>query len=174
MPAPKAAAPAPAAPAKVEAPKTQDAKPTKEGQEIANFSLPMAFENKLVKFADVISASSAKLTVLTFTNTSCAACMDEMNELTKAKAKYGKNLLVVAVVTDYNAGRIAENLGEDTKKAFTFLADPNFTVPPLYGFTYTPAAVFVQGGKVVALESGYNPSPKAREELQAKVASLLK
>lgn len=172
--APAAPAAAPAAPPKVVAPQSQEAKPTTEGKDIANFSLPAAFENKMLKFADIIGASSAKLTVLTFTNTSCAACMDEMGVLTALKSKLGKDLLVVAVVTDYNAGRIAENLGEDTKKAFAFLSDPHFTVPPLYGFTYTPATAFVKGGKVVSLESGYNPSPAARDALKAKVESLIK
>lgn len=172
--APGAPAPPPPPP-KVEPPQSQEAEPTAEGKKIANFNLPFAFENKMAKFDEVLKAAgNPKVAVLTFTNTSCAACQDEMAVLTNLKAKYGKDMFIVAVVTDYNAKRIAENLGEDTKKSMTFLSDPFFTVPPLYGFNATPASAFIKGDKVLSLESGYLPTAEARQALREKIDGYMK
>lgn len=179
--APAAGAPAapapPPPPPQVQAPKTQEAKPSSVGQDYAAFQLPLAFENKMAKFSDLMGTQgkAAKITVLTFTNTSCASCMDEMMVLSSLKSKYGKDIFVVAVVTDYNAKRIAENLGEDTKKAYTFVSDPYFTVPPLYGFTSTPATAFIKpNGKVDLLDSGYLPTDAGRKAYIEKVEKYLK
>ncbi len=173
---PPAAPAAPPPPPKVQAPKTQPGSPATVGAQFSDFDLPFAFENKLTKFSDLLKANSKKkLTILTFTNTSCASCQDEVQVLATLKDKLKDELQVVIVVTDLNAQRIADALGK-VKDHFQFwLSDPYFTVPKLYTFRYTPATVFIApSGKVLDLQSGFEPTDEGRAALVTKVEGYLK
>ncbi len=176
-PAAPAAPAAPPAPPKVQPPKTQVGPKASVGQPFADFELPMAFENKLQKLSAILKDSnSRKVTVITFTNTSCASCQDEINVLATLKTKHKDALQVICVVTDYNAKRIADALGDDVKKAFkNWLSDPYFTVPIQYGIKATPGTVYVgSNGKVIDIVEGFVPTDEGRAELTAKIEEMLK
>jgi thiol-disulfide isomerase/thioredoxin len=181
--APPAAAPAapavaaPAPPPQVVPPRVQKGPKAAVGSQYADFEVPAAFENKMVKFSDIFkSASQKKLTVITFTNTTCSSCQAEVAVLAQLKMKHKDLLQVVVVVTDFNAKRITDNLGADVKNAFNYwLSDPGFSVPLQHGFKSTPATVYIAGnGKILDLQEGFVPTEEGQAELVAKIEGYLK
>ena len=106
--------------------------------------------------------SAGKVTVVVYMQTSCAACRKEL-ETIKDMLTYVPELNIVAISVD--AGSTARILKyvEHYQFPFTFLHDPSFTTPELFGFSYTPATVVIgKDGKILHLKGGYRRGDEKR------------
>ena len=171
--APKAAAPA-AAPAKPAVPAAAPAKPVipKVGDNSPNFTLKEAVTGAEIDLASL--REKAPFTLITFTNSACSACRDEMDVLARLKEKQGKEKInMLAIFTDMGGEAGAKRAIESYKDTFVYLMDPSFTTPPMYGFQYTPATVIMdKKGKVVMLKGGFTAD--MGPEFSREIAALLK
>jgi peroxiredoxin len=103
-----------------------------------------------------------KVSVVVYMQTSCAACRKEL-EAIKSMLSYVPELNVVAISVDAGSpARILKYI-EHYQFPFTFLHDPSFTTPELFGFSYTPATVVIgKDGKIVYLKGGYRRGDEKR------------
>jgi thiol-disulfide isomerase/thioredoxin len=170
--APAAAAPAaPAAPVKVQAPAKQEMAQVAEGAAVPDVKLPFAFENKMASLKDLVSKGKP-VTLVSFVNTACASCVGEIKLLQDLEAKSPGKLSLVLIVTDRTADRAASTFGG--KEKMTYLLDPNFSAPPVFGFKSTPALVVIKDGKIKKLVTGFVPSEEGATELTALIEAGIK
>ena len=158
-----AAAPAAAAPAKPPV--------LKVGDMFQEFSIPDG-DGKNVSFnADI--KGKAKFTALVFMNTSCSACQMEAR-IMNGLANENKDLKVYGLLVDARGeAAIAGYKERNPTPNIAFLVDKAFTVPPVYGFTYTPAMVIVdKSGKIIESKGGFLASQG--EEFAKNMKDLLK
>jgi peroxiredoxin len=96
-----------------------------------------------------------KVTVVVYMQTSCAACRKELEAL-KNMMSFVPELNVVSISVDAGSpARILKYI-EHYQFPFTFLHDPSFSTPELFGFSYTPATVVMgKDGKIIHLKGGY-------------------
>lgn len=109
-------------------------------------------------------------TALVFMNTSCSACMQEMNGLMKL-GEETKKLTVVAVAVDVKGKEAVERfLGANEKyKPLTFALDPKYALATKFNFSFTPASLILdKSGKILARQIGWNA------ENEAAVAKIVK
>lgn len=158
------------APAAGDAPAAEPEKPkiAKVGDAFPLLELPIALSGG--KTAKLDAGFFRQVTGIVFMNTSCLACRSELELLNAAKQKYQDKLNVVAISIDMNGEKAVEMYTTKFKFDATYLLDPEFTVPPKLGVSYTPALVIVgKDGKIKAVKTGYNPSTD-----RDAVVSLLK
>jgi peroxiredoxin len=105
--------------------------------------------------ANLGELSKGKVTAVVYMQTSCAACRKELEAL-KTMLEYVPELNIIAVSVDAGSpARILKYI-EHYQFPFTFLHDPSFTTPELFGFSYTPASVVLgKDGKIIFLKGGY-------------------
>ncbi|MFC1855991.1 TlpA family protein disulfide reductase [Thermodesulfobacteriota bacterium] len=104
------------------------------------------------KMADLNEMIKGKVTVIIFMQTSNAGSRRALEKMNTALETYPE-LNVVAICVDAGSpARILKYI-EHHKFPFTFLHDPKFTIPELFGYSYTPtAAVIGKDGKVIYLD----------------------
>lgn len=146
-----AKAPAPAAPAAPAEPPV-----AKVGDAVVDFTLPDPISGKKINFMKDIKG---KTTAIVFMNTGCSACLAELTEIDKLKKDVKDKLNIVAVAVDKRGEAVVKAYAEAYQFDVTYLIDPSFTLPPAYGFNYTPAMILVnKEGKIVLSMGGFNPS----------------
>ncbi|MFA6147215.1 MAG: TlpA disulfide reductase family protein [bacterium] len=144
--------------------------PVKVGEIAGNFTLKDV-DSKEKELSSL--KGNAPYTVLTFTNSVCSACRDEMSMLAKVWQKNKEKLQLVAIFTDASTDVGAKATKEMYKDAFVCLMDPAFTIPPAFGFEYTPAMVLIdKSGKVLYSKGGYNKG--MGEQTSKEIVSFLK
>jgi thiol-disulfide isomerase/thioredoxin len=100
-----------------------------------------------------------KTVALAFMNTTCSACQAEVSLLAKLAAKNVDTLAVYLVAVDVRGDRLVKTYSENYKYKVQYLLDPSFSIPPLYGFNYTPALVLLnKAGEIVYKKGGYTPA----------------
>jgi thioredoxin-related protein len=63
------------------------------------------------------------------------------------------------IAVDIRGEKLVKSYSEHYKYNVDYLLDPRFTIPPVYGFNYTPALVLLdKSGKVVYKKGGYSPT----------------
>jgi len=105
--------------------------------------------------ANLSELSKGKITAVVYMQTSCAACRKELEAL-KTMLEYVPELNIIAISVDAGSpARILKYI-EHYQFPFSFLHDPSFTTPELFGFSYTPATVVLgKDGKIIYLKGGY-------------------
>lgn len=112
--------------------------------------------------------------VLSFAQTACSMCREEMVFLKEFQnANVGK-IKVVVILADLKPSLdLVKSLKKDYMLEFDFLSDPAFKVPDAYGFSYTPAAVLLdKEGKVLEQFGGFSTSQKI--DMKKKLSAHLK
>lgn len=132
--------------------------PLKTGDLVTDFTLRNGLAAGDVNFVKDIKGRSA-VTVLLFFNTGCSACMAELDEASKVAKELGDDKLkVYAIAVDRRGEQAVKAYFEIYKHQATYLLDPTFTMPPKFGFSYTPASLLVdRDGKIVFMKGGYDP-----------------
>ena len=150
-PAAAPAAPAAAAPAPPPPPPVAD----KAGVKVSDWTA------KLVDGGDVKSASLAgKPYAVVFVNSSCAACRSELGEL--MNLQFRPDFAVYIGAVDIKPERVIATYRDTFKITFPILDDSKFQVAKVFGISFTPASVIVDGsGKVEAWSAGYTEETKA-------------
>ena len=126
------------------------------GDEITNFALPDGITGAKVSYNTDIKGKS-KVFILSFMTTTCMACKKEMTLLSSLANEYSADLKVYAISVDFNG----EKTVPEYDKAYGFkvaryMLDPDFKVPHLFGFSFTPSLVVATGdGKIVYMKGGF-------------------
>ncbi len=120
-----------------------------------------------IKLVNINKFSKGKVTVLIYMQTSCAACRKELEALNNMLA-YVPDLNVIAISVDAGSQKRIKKYIDHYKFPFTFLHDPSFTTPELFGFSYTPASVLLdKSAKIIFIKSGW--SNRGREKRMLKI-----
>ena len=100
--------------------------------------------------------------VVFFTNSTCSSCRSEAALLASMKADLKEKMVLVGVLTDLSQTGYT-TLDKSVQEAATFLHDPEFKTPPVFGFPYTPALIIIKDGKIVGEKGGFNPATDSKE-----------
>ncbi|HWR97424.1 MAG TPA: redoxin domain-containing protein, partial [Candidatus Methanoperedens sp.] len=103
----------------------------------------------------------AKVTALVFFNTGCSSCFAELAEASNAVKAVNDpaKLEVYAIAVDKRGALSVKAYDEGNQFAVKYLLDPEFKVPPVFGFRYTPAMVVAgKDGKIMEVRGGFDPS----------------
>jgi len=148
----------------------EEMKVAKEGDNAPEFSLTNPISGKTVSFMKDIKG---KTSALIFMNTGCSACLAEVQEVNDLKKDVGDKLTVWAIAVDKRGEAVVKAYAEQYQFDVNYLIDPTFTLPPQFGFSYTPALVIVnKDGKIVLTRGGYNPAAAKGELTKAIKAKL--
>jgi peroxiredoxin len=142
----------------------------KKGKEVPDFSVK-TLDGKTVSFAKDIKGKK-DLTVLVFMQTACAACANEMDLVGKFAAENKEKVAFYAVATDMAGAKTVKPYSERHRSNATYLLDPDFKVPALFGFSYTPSlAAVAKDGTLVFKFGGYGDFTRQRilNQLEAAV-----
>lgn len=136
------------------------------GDEVPPFSISM-LSGKTVNSVDLFAKN--KVVLITFLQTACSLCKAEITELQKLVKDYKGGVVVLPIAVDMRTGKeFLENYKAENAVDFDFGIDPKFTVPPMFGFSFTPSSVVVTDGKISHLFRGYD------EEIRKEVDQLFK
>jgi thiol-disulfide isomerase/thioredoxin len=92
-------------------------------------------------------------------NTTCSACQAEVVLLSKLAAMHEGKLDVYLIAVDMRGKNLVKSYHENYKYNVEYLLDPRFSLPPHYGFGYTPALVLLdKTGKILYKKGGYYPA----------------
>ncbi|MDF1553173.1 MAG: TlpA disulfide reductase family protein [Deferrisomatales bacterium] len=118
----------------------------------------------------VAEALSGSVGAIAYMQTSCAACRKELIALKEISAKY-PSLKIIAVSVDSGNPARVKRYKDHFGFEFSFLHDPGFQTPELFGFSFTPALVLVdKTGKIAHLKGGYRPGDEV--DLEQKILAL--
>jgi peroxiredoxin len=130
----------------------------KAGDSMPDFLLKNGLTGEEVSFNEQIKGKSPVI-VIVFFNTGCSACIAEMDEASKAAVELGEEKVqVFGIAVDKRGAQAVRAYDEIYKYQVTYLLDPTFSMPPKFGFSYTPASVFVGGdGTIRVVKGGFDP-----------------
>lgn len=141
------------------------------GDPAPNFELP-GLDGKVVSFSKDIKGKKP-LAIIVFMTTACSACQSEIAAINELMGRYGSKVTMYSVAVDIRGAANVKPYSEMYNYKTTYLLDPKFTVPRLFGFNYTPSVVMIdKSGKVVFMKGGYAPGDE--EILQEKIVAVLK
>jgi len=132
-------------------------KPVEVGQRVPEFSLP-DLEGRTVSFERDIRGK-APLTLLFFMTTACSPCFEELQELSELARRNPGRLHVWSVAADLRGARTVAPYQKMNRFQVNYLIDPKFSLPRIFGFSYTPSlAILDAEGVVLHLKGGYSPN----------------
>ncbi len=141
------------------------------GDMVPDFTLPDLSGNNISFEKDIKGKNDAAAII--FMTSACSACQAEVSAMNDIKGKFKEKFGIYAIAVDI---RGADTVGPYTKTYkydATFLLDPKFTVPRIFGFSYTPSIVLAdKAGKIVFKKGGYTPGDE--DLIVEKVAELVK
>jgi thiol-disulfide isomerase/thioredoxin len=142
------------------------------GDKLAEFSLADGVTGDTVSLAKDFVGKS-KVLAVSFMNTSCSACNAEIRLLSQMAGKY-PDLKVIAMAVDARGAAVVKSYNENNKYKVSYVLDPEYTQPPRYGFSYTPALILAdKDGKIFYMKGGFNPI-KESDALIKEIESKLK
>lgn len=142
------------------------------GDTVADFALPDGLNGAPVKFSSDILGQADKLIALVFMNTSCSACQAEVSLMSRLAEKYGDKFKVYVIAVDMRGAQLVKGYDASYKYNVQYLLDPEFTIPPLFGFNYTPAMVLInKKGEILYKKGGYDRN--TTDELVDEIKSHL-
>jgi thiol-disulfide isomerase/thioredoxin len=123
------------------------------GDRAPNFKLRDGLSGQPVELNGLLGDS---VVALTFMNTTCSACQAEVTLLSKLAGKHEGKLKVYLVAVDMRGQKLVKAYAQNYKYNVGYLLDPQFSIPPLYGFNYTPALVLLdKEGTIIYKKGGY-------------------
>lgn len=143
----------------------------KVGDSIEDFTLPDGLGDKDLNFTKDIKGKN-KVTAFIFANTSCGACRKEIEALSNLSKEY-KDFKTYVVLVDMNGSEMVHTFHERFKFDVTYLLDPEFTIPPVYGFYFTPSLLLVNQDGVIEFKKGGYSMRKDEQTLKDKVGELV-
>jgi peroxiredoxin len=94
--------------------------------------------------------------VLSFVNTTCSSCNDEMQDMKKFIDKNPGKVQYFPIIVDARPNLTVKPFKQGTGYTFTFLLDPGYMYGRKYGATYSPFTVVTdKDGKIVKMFNGY-------------------
>ncbi|WP_025322899.1 TlpA family protein disulfide reductase [Deferrisoma camini] len=139
-----------------------------QGEAFPSLNLPDVEGGRTVDVKDYLSGSVG---AVVFMQTSCAACRKELLALKELRERY-PGIRVVAISVDSGSPARVKRYREHFGFQFPFLHDPEFKTPGLFGFSFTPALVLVDGaGTIALLKGGYRPGDE--KVLETRIRELL-
>ncbi len=127
------------------------------GAEIPDFTFKDALSGADVNFQKDIKGKGKY--VIVFMNTGCSACLAELRTVDKVLNATEGKVKGYCVAVDRRGEQIVKAYNDQYKFGMTYLLDENFTLPPKFGFAYTPAMIVGdKAGKIVMLKGGFDPS----------------
>ena len=146
-------------------------KPADVGDKVPNFELPGLDGANLSFDKDIKGKNDAAF--LIFMTSACSACQAEVSAVNDIKVKYKDKVGIYAIMVDIRGIDTVKPYTVTYKYDATYLLDPKFTVPRLFGFNYTPSILLIdKDGKIVFKKGGYTPGDE--EMLQDKVVGMVK
>lgn len=141
------------------------------GDKVPEFSLPNLGGGDVSFEKDIKGKHEA--TAIIFMTSACSACQAEVSAMNDIKGKFKEKLGIYAVAVDIRGADTVKPYTETYKYDATFLLDPKFTAPRLFGFSYTPSIVLAdKAGKIVFKKGGYTPGDE--DMIVEKVAEIVK
>ena len=131
----------------------QEAEFAKEGDPLPEFTLPNALAEGDVTSKDI--SGTKGLVAMVFMNTGCSACLAEIKEVSETVDNVGADKVTAyAIAVDKRGKAVVESYNSTYGFKVTYLLDPSFTIPPMFGFSYTPAIVLAKDGNFFLFEEG--------------------
>ncbi len=135
------------------------------GQPVPEFSLA-GLDGQTVSFRKDIRGK-APLTVIFFMTTACSACFDEIREIHEFASKHPAKLEAWAVAVDLRGAQTVGPYQQSNRFRVKYLLDPKFSLPRVFGFTYTPSLVVVDAnGVILHKKRGSAPNERVSEILR--------
>ncbi len=142
------------------------------GDTLPYFALPDGLSGKTIEVSSNILGQDDRLIAMVFMTTSCSACQAEVALMSRLAAKHEKDLKVYVLAVDMRGDRQVKDYHQTYKYNVSYLLDPGFTVPPLFGFNYTPGMVLLdKKGEILYKKGGYSSTDA--DELIKQVRSRL-
>ncbi len=129
----------------------------KVGEMVPDFTMMDPIAKKDVNYMKDIKGKG--IHALVFMNTGCSACLGELMVVDKVAKEMGEKIKVYAIAVDMRGEMVIKTYESDYKFNMSYLMDPKFTLPPKFGFAYTPALVMAdKDGKIIYLHGGFDPN----------------
>jgi peroxiredoxin len=144
------------------------------GDAMPDFTFKNGLTGQDVSFSADIKGKS-EVVALVFFNTGCSACMAEMDEMSKASLELGDNKVrVYGLAVDKRGAQAVKAYNEIYGYHATYLLDPTFSMPPKFGFSFTPASALLdRDGIIRYIKPGFDPI-KDSGTPRAEIMKLLK
>ena len=143
-----------------------------EGSEISDFTLADGLTGETVTFSKHIKGKT-KYTAIIFANSSCGACRKELATLSKL-SESSEDFKTYVILVDMKGAEIIKAFSTQFNYNVTYLLDPDFSVPPLYGFYFTPSLIIIDDKGVITYKKGGYNINQDEEIISKKVNELLK
>ncbi len=134
-------------------------KPVEVGQPVPEFSLG-SLDGSQVSFQRQIRGK-APLTLLFFMTTACSGCYEELLEINEFVARNPGKVEVWCVAVDLRGTQTVIPFQKANGFRVKYLIDPKFSLPRVFGFSYTPSlAILDVRGIVLHKKGGYTPNER--------------
>jgi len=111
--------------------------------------------------------------LIQFMTTACSACRSELTTLLEYQESVKDKLAIYPIAGDMSGAPAVERYKKKMILEMTFYLDSEFSLPPVFGFTFTPSiAILDKQGKILYTKGGYMPSDKA--ELIGELNTIIK
>jgi peroxiredoxin len=144
----------------------------KVGDMVPDFKLKNAITGETFSYIKDFKGKKP-YSVVVFMNTGCSSCLAELMELKDALKDKKDQVNFVAIAVDKRGEEVVKAYYDNYKIDATYLVDANFTIPPLFGFSYTPAMFISENGKIIFMKGGYNPN-RDQGKLAEQVNKVIK
>jgi peroxiredoxin len=135
------------------------------GQKVPEFSLP-GLDGGAVSFEKDIRGK-APLSVFFFMTTACSACYEELKEINEFVGKNPGRIEVWTVAVDLRGAQTVAPYQKANNFRVKYLIDPKFSLPRMFGFTYTPSLAVVDAkGVLLHKKGGYSPNEQLPDLLR--------
>jgi len=146
-------------------PATAADRPVEVGQKVPEFSLP-GLDGGAVSFERDIRGK-APLAVFFFMTTACSACYEELKEINDFIGKNSGKIEVWTVAVDLRGAQTVAPYQKANNFRVKYLIDPKFSLPRVFGFTYTPSLAVVDAkGVLLHKKGGYSPNERLPDLLR--------
>jgi len=126
------------------------------GDMVPDFTLK-TLDGKEISFSKDIKGKH-DVTFIIFMTTSCSACQAEVSAVNDIVQKYGDKVGLYCIAVDLRGAETVKPYADTYKYMATYLLDPKFSVPRMFGFAYTPSVILVdKEGRIVFKKGGYMP-----------------
>lgn len=142
-----------------------------KGKEVPEFTAT-SLDGKAVSFKKDILGKKL-LTVVVFMQTACGACANEMDLVAKFHSANKDKVAFYAVATDMAGEKAVKPYVERNNYGATFLLDPEFKIPAMFGFSFTPSmAAIAKDGTLAFKFGGFGGFTK--NQLQSQLDAAIK
>jgi peroxiredoxin len=142
-----------------------------EGDVFEDFTLTNGLTKEEISFNNGIKGES-KYTAIIFANTSCGACRKELKLLSELSAKH-EGFTTYVILVDMKGAKMVSSFASRFDFEVTYLLDPEFSIPPIYGFYFTPSLLILDESGVIVFKKGGYLEKKDESIVIQKVEELM-